>query len=273
MSALDMPYDPRKHRELRGAIRGQRALSVFAEFMEPAEQELNLVLYGLSRVDAWTGVVLRASIEKHLATDTSNRIVVWEPSDAVVWRQVSSLIGAMPSRASYCGDQHAPRLDRGVLLPATVLRDEEDLDLIDRVVLINAARLARVGRRESALIREAFGELAEDALDQSSLSSALPMVCVAREADSSELTVASWTPASRLAEGPDPVERLREMIVSSRGELNALGSLAEIAGRRSVDASLTIAASTARARWRSGRWRYVEGPPMPGFAAGYTLHR
>jgi hypothetical protein len=272
MSAPGTPNDPRKHRELKGAIRGQRALAAFADLFEPADQELNLVLFGLTRVDAWTGVVVRASIERHLAADTSNRIVVWEPQDAEVWRHVSSLIGAMPSRAQYCGDQPAPQLDPTVLLPATALSDEEDLDLVDRIVLINAARLAGVAQRERALLREAFGELAEDALLRGSPGTGSPLTCVARETDSNELTTAIWTPGQGLPDNPEPVERLREMLVSSREELGALGSLAEVAERRSVDASLTIAASTARARWRSGRWRYGEGPPVPGFAAGYTLH-
>jgi hypothetical protein len=272
MSTAGLPNDPRKHRELRGAIRGQRALATFADLLGPADQELNLVLYGLSRVDAWTGVLLRATIERHLATDTSNRIVVWEPRDPAMWRQVSSLIGAMPSRAQYCGDQPAPQLDPAVLVPATALRDEEDVDLIDRVVLVNAAKLAGVDQRARGLMREAFGELAEDALLHSPPGAMRTLACVARETDSSELTTALWAPAARLAEDPHPVERLREMLMSSREDLTALGSLAEAAGRRSVDASLTIAASTARARWRNDRWRYSEGPAMPGFAAGYTLH-
>lgn len=230
------------------------------------------MLFGLTRVDAWTGVVLRASIERHLAADTSNRIVVWEPQDAGVWRHMSSLIGAMPSRAQYCGDQLAPQLDPAVLLPATALRDEEDIELVDRVVLINAAKLAGVAQRDRALLREAFGELAEDALLRSTPGAELPMACVARETDSNELTAAIWTPGQGLADDPEPVEQLRAMLVSSRVELGALASLAEVADRRSVDASLTIATSTARARYRSGRWRYGEGPSMPGFAAGYTLH-
>ncbi len=264
--------DPRKHRPLTGAIRGQRALSSFVQLIQPAEQELNLVLYGLTRVDAWTGVVLRASIERHLAADNSNRVIVWEPRDAAVWRQTSSLIGAMPSRAEYCRDQPVPALDPAVLLPAMALRDEEDIDLVDRVVLANAARLAGVPVRERALLREAFGELAEDAFSDVALPDGHPLACVARESDSKELTAALWTPTDRLQNDADPVEGLRDLIAASRDELGALGSLPELAARRSVDASLTIATSTARARWRSGRWRVQQGPPVPGFAAGYTLH-
>jgi hypothetical protein len=259
---------------LVGELVGERALALLGPLTTPSIAGAHrrfLVVNMVTACDAYAGVVLRACIDLHLQRDSGNRAQIWEPKDLAVWRRLHDLLSPLPERCERVGDQEFPERDPDIVLPAFRIENPEQPRLLGHTIVRAHTRIG-VDIQAARAAAEAIAVFADNARMHAPDSSVGVLVACAREPDSRELQLVALDLGQSISGDSEPLQRLRELVAKSRREIGGLASLVERAEGRRLDATLHLASGTGRARWATGeRLRYEEGPPVPGFVAGFTL--
>jgi anti-sigma regulatory factor (Ser/Thr protein kinase) len=265
-----------QHRELKGALRGARAVDALADLLDTTGRRLELVACGLTRADAYTGAVVGAAIESHLAANAENSAQVWEPRNDETWSLLYWLTKPLPARSQWCGDRAVPVRDQRVLLPATPIPDPEAARLYTSVWLKSVAPTAGISRRHAAWLIEAGAHFLDNSLVHATESRIDVITAACLEPQGNDMQIVTVDLGQTIAGQDDPEAALRDAVARSREGLglHGLNSIVELGQRRGADVSVRLAAGTARARNRGGRWRYEsERVHVPGFVAGFDIHR
>lgn len=265
-----------QHRELRGALRGPRAVDVLPNLIESTARRLELVACGLTRADAYTGAVVGAAIESHLAADPGNSVQLWEPRHDEAWSLLHWLTKPLPSRSQWSGDRLIPARDQRVLLPATPIPDPEAARLYTSVWLKSVAPALGISPQHAAWLVEAGAHFLDNSLVHASDSPIDVITAACHEPQGNDLQIVTVDLGQTIAGQEDPEAALRDAVARSRDEglgLHGINSIVELGQRRGADVSVRLAAGSARARNRGGRWRYEgDRPHVPGFIAGFEIH-
>lgn len=274
MSALVARELPEAHDSLALGLRGERALAQLGPLTtarQAAPYRRILVATGLTACDCYGGAVLRACIDRHLATHRENRAQIWEPKDPEVWSRVHDLLSPLPAGCELVEDQPRPQRNRDIVVPAMRVEDPEMAGLLGHTI-VRAGVALGVDASPARAVAQALATLAENAREHAVDSSLGALVACALENPTNELHALALDLGGALASSEDPPARLREALARSRAQLGGLASLILLAERRGLDATLRLASGPARARWRtSDRVRYEEGAPVPGFVASFSV--
>jgi hypothetical protein len=229
---------------------------------------------GVTTVDAYTGLAVRASLEQHLAADADATVCPWLPRDAVARRRLFSLLGELPQRCELPGDMARPTDDPRIIVPVTSIEDDPRVGMVASGLLSAANSPARgrlrLPRQEAYLLGDAAAIFLTNALDHGSGSSCAPFLACAMEAGERRTTVAVLDLGIDVSHSPDPPARLREALARSREEDGEIASLIAEARHRLLDVSMMIRTGTAIARW-SGSWRTEKAAFSPGWAIGLSV--
>ena len=265
---------PKENESLLNPLDGEGALAALGPLTTPrragAYQRV-LVVNSLTACDCYTGVVLRTCIDTHLAGHAGNRIQIWEPKDADVWSRIHDLLSPLPERCELAEDQPYPARNREVIVPAIRIDEPETASLLGHAITRAHAELGLHVRSARAAM-EALVAFVDNARTHATESSIGVLVACAVLPQANELQLVALDLDATLAGDPDPEERLREAIATSRRNLGGFASLIMGAERRGLDATLRLATGAARARWRTEeRLLYSTASTIPGFAADFTV--
>lgn len=229
----------------------------------------------LHQPDAFTAVVVREAIDRHLAGDAGHSVVIVEPRLDNDFSLLADLLGALPHRAHWVGAQGSPRRERSVLLPAMRIPDRETADLVADW-LTNVAPALRMPASEARLAVAAARAFAENALHHAPTGAEPSLLSVCRAHEPNDLQVVMMSPGVPSAAGNLTDEYLRDLVARSRSHLGGLSSLFTLARRRRLDVSLRVAVANGRVYGRTGgvnRVRYEPYPAlMPAFVASLEIH-
>jgi len=265
-----------ERRGLGSVLRGRQVAAILADVLRPATtQQLELDGSDLTEVNAYGAAVLRAAMETHLARNPSQGVSVIEPANSECWAHFSDLLG-LPAgqRWSWSGTRSGAARGRNVLIPATIIRDSEDAQLIVDHAIPTAAGALGYGARTGRLLQEAAAVFLDNAEQHARSRPVRPVLCVAFHPPSNDLQLVSAN-----LEDPEDLAvatatHLHDAI--TRSQL-AHGALDDLAGRRRGDLDFTVRliSGTGRARRRSDEaWRVLDEPErFPGFVAGLEVHR
>jgi hypothetical protein len=258
---------------LDGSLRGERALAKLGALTTPrrtSPYRRVLATTLLSDCDCYTGVVLRACVDRHLAENKQNKAQIWEPKNPEVWSRLHDFLLPLPDRCDLVGDETPPARNEEIVFPAMRIEDAEIAALLGHTITRVRDRL---GIEESAAraVAQALVVLAENAREHAPDSSVGVLSACAVERPANELHLVALDLGGVLATSDDPAAALREALARSRARLDGLASLMLLAERRGLEPTLRLASGSARARWRGSRVRYDEGTPVPGFVASFSV--
>lgn len=265
--------DETERRACSGALRGRHARAALAPLVRPARPRLTLDLGDVRQVDAYGGAVLRAAIDRHLQRHRRGTVQLVEPSDEEVSSLARALLDDLPPRCRWLGEPRGSSTDPCVVLPATAVRDRATATLItDRRLRRPAAEL-RVSARERHALQEAAATFIDNARLHARRAPTPVVLCAMLEPQGNDLQLVAVDLGQSLVRSPHAAAALRQMIAGGRREQRGLYWLAT-APRGGLTVSVRISAGTGRARWRSGQsWHFRSGPEVPGFVAGFEVHR
>jgi hypothetical protein len=261
------------HWQLAGVMRGSRAIDELDAGIHVSAPRLEVVASGATAVDAYTGAVVRAAIDAHLERDPANAAGLWEPRSGDAWGMLYDLLRPLPSRCQPCGDHPTPARDPRILLPAMQVEDPEYAELVTAAWLPGVGRFAGLTTRHTRWLIEAGAALIDNGLVHATDSPIGVLAAACLEPLGNDVQMVAIDLGRSIAAQDEPQAALRDVVGRSRGGVHGLVTLADLAERRSADVSLRLASGTGRARYRHGRWRYSRGPLVPGFVAGYEIHR
>lgn len=261
------------HWRLAGVMRGHRAIDALDAGIQLHTPRLEIVASRLTAVDAYTGAVARAVIEAHLQRNPANAASIWEPRSSEAWGMLCDLLRPLPSRCQPCGDHPVLGRDARILLPAMPVKDDEHAELVTAGWLPGVGRYSGLSARHTRWLIEAGAALIENGLVHARDSAIGVLAAACLEPQGNDVQIVAVDLGSSIAAQDDPLSALRDVVGRSRGGVHGLVTLADLAERRGADISLRLASGVGRATYRGGRWRYSPGPPVPGFVAGYEIHR
>ena len=255
---------------ITGDQRGESALAHLPVLGNPVEEVL-IEARGLSHIDAFTAVTLRALVEYH-GRHGQQTVTFRPPEGATTWSVLSNLMGRDLPRHFCLARETSPPASRAraAVLPTQRV---ETLDVADLI----ADGLPDVigdeyGRRNARFLAGAFGALAENALVHGSRSptSALAAIGFDREANALQLVVNDLGKGLSLAD--DPEEAVIDLVERSGDTGGGIAGLARDAERKEIDLDLRIASSGGRLSWRGGVPKVSAAQAVPGFTAAAIVH-
>ncbi len=271
---LDFMTDPPKHIEsLGGDIRGLRALPHLLDPRQPPLEMPGEVLMGMTQVtsvDAYSGAVIRASVEQHLARSDEAVACIWQPQDETVWETVKDLLGPLPDRCSYPSDAVSPLRDPRVFLPAERVADMDHANLLARYIRV-AGLSAGLNNDEAGYLATAVPAMVDNSLKYAPKSPCGVVVCGAIEGDTGDGQLVAIDLGDSVSAGSDAQAAIRACLEQSRREFGGLSHLQSLATARGLDVSISIASGTGRSRWRQ-RWRHTQAAFAPGWCIGISVH-
>jgi hypothetical protein len=230
----------------------------------------------LTGADAFTGLVARAAIEWHLASDSKATACNWEPCDSVAARRLHAMLGPMPERAPRPEGYKAPSDDRRILIPVTSIEDDKAKGLAAAAVLEAGSSQGlgnlRMSRSEAYFLGATTAALLDNALAYSHDSPCAPFVCCSIEAESRDIQLAVLDFGRHVWRARDPLGRLRGCLERSETNNGGLTNLLKDAAARGLDVSMEIRSGSAFARWHGG-WERREVVSGPGWVTGILVRR
>lgn len=268
----DRTRDDGDRRTLTPALRGQRAIAALGPLCSPAAPRLEVDATNLKRADAFTGVVVREVVRRHLDADPGHQIFLREPHDSPTWDMLSDLVGTLPRRARWAGDQRAARREQQVLLPTTSIDDEEVAKLISKSWLPAIMANLRLPAAERRLLMSAAAAFADNGLRYG--SGAATLLCACHDEQANDLQLVALSSWEAPAEDFDAVDMLREALAKSRRAIGGIAMLIDQAKRRNIDATIRLAVDQGRLHCRGQATPRIEGdaPPIPAFVASLEIH-
>jgi hypothetical protein len=253
---------------LAGEIRGESGLQYLPAIGERVDDELLLHAKGMTGVDAWLGVAMRARIEYH-ARYFQRPVCIVAPDDRRTWRLLASLVGELPAQVSLArGDEWPPGRAQAALLPAQRL---EGLGLVDQLADFLPSYLARnYPRTEARFLAAAFKTLAENShlhARDSPIGAIAAILYDGRDHALQLVVVDLGQSVARVASAEQALEEIQARSASGGG---GLVELTRVARRRNLDLELTVAAGSGRLHWSAGtdRWSTETTWAVQGFAVG-----
>jgi hypothetical protein len=257
---------------ITGDIRAARALAHLTDPRQPKHgTERTLVMNSVTGADAFSGVVIRASIEEHLASVCDGTVTIWPPTTAEVWETVHDLLGPLPDHCQFPQDAKMPVRDGRVFLPAQQVDDMETADLLARYVKVSGAS-AGLSVGEAGYLATALPALVENGLRYAPNSRCGVVVCGAVERETGDGQLVVMDLGDSVSGARDPSQVLKGCLEQSRRRFGGLTHIQRLAARRDLDASILLASGTARSRWRGQRWRHSPSAFVPGFCGGISTH-
>jgi hypothetical protein len=259
---------------ISGDIREARALM---HLIDPRRTKTGITerLFGMKQVtavDAFSGAVLRASIEEHLASVRDGSVSIWHPDEEPIWETLHDLLGPLPDGCQLPRDARMPVRDRRVFLPAQRVDDMETADLLARYVRA-AGPSAGLEPTEAGYLATALPALVENGLEYAPTSPCGVVVCGAVERESGDSQLVALDLGDSVAGAKEPLGALRECLERSRESFGGFAHIQGLASQRDLDVSILLASGTGRSRWRRGRsWRHSEVAFAPGFCVGISVH-
>ena len=260
--------DDAERRSFAGALYGRRALEqLAAAIAPPAGAGLELDLTGVTRADTYTGVVMRTAIECHLRAGSGNRVAVWAPRQGAARAMVDTLLNPLPPRCDRSQDPPRESASPHVHVPSLLLEDARDVDMITQLVLRGLAARRALRVQDARALQRSVAALGDNALVHGVGGPCPPVAALALEPMGHELQLV----VTSLGAETDP-HGLRAAVARTRERLGGLESIGAQADRKGLDLSLRLISGTARAHRRHGRWRYQDGPLVPGWTAVVEIH-
>jgi hypothetical protein len=224
----------------------------------------------LSHVDPWPGTVIRTIAEYH-GRWQQRPVRLEPPRDSATWSRLATMIGTdLPAGFGLAGKRSwPPDPSRQVILPVQRIASLDAADSLaeaveERVKINYPNTLARY-------LGAAFGSVAENAVVHGAGSPTDPIGAVAYDSEMDELCLVVSDLGIGVRCEAGPVAALERSIPGS-SPMSGLTSIANEAERKQIDASITIAAGSARRFWRGGTWSSFRDFPTPGFAIGIRIH-
>lgn len=246
------------------------------ELMLPASASvLELDGRSLTEVSPYGAAVLRAGMELHLARDASNIVVVIEPAHSGCFDELWDLLGPPAGhRWSWAGSrtQTATR-GRHVLVPATVIRDQEDVKLIAELAIPTAASALGYDLRVRRLLQEASVVFLDNVEQHACWDAAKSVIVAAYCPGSQELQLVCVNiekPGALVI--ADEAGLRRALTDPQNGESSIAGLTARPRG--GLGFAIRLMAGTGRGRRPTGRswdWNNVNDS-FSGFVAGLEVH-
>jgi hypothetical protein len=208
---------------LSDALRGEIALANLATLTTPRRigaYRRVIVANRLKYCDTYTGVVLKACIEVHLASETGNRAQVWEPKDPGVWSRLHDLLSPLPLGCDLVEDQPYPPRNREILVPAMRVEDS-DIAAALGYGLTRAHTALGVGITDARAVAEAIVAFVENARVHAGDSRIGVLVACAVEPRTNELMLVALDLGGAIASAGDPAATLRVAVARSRENLGA----------------------------------------------------
>jgi hypothetical protein len=214
-------------------------------------EELRIEAGGLSDVDVYTAVVIRALAEYY---GSRCRMVVslQPPRQAATWRLLAALLGrGLPEQFCLAPETEFPAMgSRAAILPTRLIDSLDDNDEVaDHVVDLIGNNY---GYRNADLMAAAFGVLGENALLHGVDSPVRPIAAIGHERESNVLQLVV-TDLGRGLVSADPYEHMIDLVERSEQTRGGLYGLNAEARRKEIDLELRIASSAARLSWRGER--------------------
>jgi len=259
---------------LVGDIRETRALAHLIDPKLPKNDisERLLIMNEVTDVDAFSGAVIRASIEEHVASVSGGTVSIWPPTEEQVWETLHDLLGPLPGGCQFPEDAQSPVRDRRVFLPAQRVDDMETADLLGRYVRV-AGSSAGLSPTEAGYLATALPALIENGLKYAVNSPCGVVVCGAVERESGDGRLVTVDLGDSISGAKDAPAALKRCLEESRGSFGGLEHMRGLASQRALDVSILVASGIARARWRrDGSWRHNEVAFAPGFCVGLSVH-
>ncbi len=264
---------PEVHDSLRGGLRGERALAQLGPLTttrHAAPYRRVLATTFLADCDCYTGTILRACLDRHLAGHEENRAQIWEPKDPDVWSRLHGFLSPLPDGCDLVGDEDSPVRNEEVIFPAMQIEDAEIAALLGHTITRVRGRLG-IDDSAARAVAQALVVLVENGREHGADSSVGVVAACAVERPANDLHLVALDLSGALATAKNPAAQLREAVARSREQLGGLASLMALAERRGLDARLRLASGPGRVRWRGSRVRYEEGTPVPGFVASFSV--
>jgi len=185
-----MSAEPREseRRGLGNLLRGSRAVSALAELLVPSAARVELDGSSLVAMDAYGAAVVRTAIEMHLARHPTHFVSLIEPQHSGCWALMSDLLGGpLPSRCSWAGSRSPATRGIYVLVPATPIADDEDVQLLVDHTIRQATGALRFGDRAGQLAQEAAAVFLDNARRHGADAPVPPVVCAALDPQANDL--------------------------------------------------------------------------------------
>ncbi len=222
--------------------------------------------------DAYTGAVVREAVDRHLQADRGHTVILREPRNAEAYALLNDLLGELPRRAKWAGEQPAPRLDPMVLLPAYRIRNREDLKLFGLALQVAAASRG-LPPGPTRLLLEAAMVLGYNDLRHRPRRTLPGLLCVCQMRQSNDLQVVALSSVApqRCLEGPEQFAAV--LAARCADPFTGLGGLVWRGRGQQLDATLRLRAGRVRVYARYGRVRREAlAEAVPWFAAGLEVH-
>lgn len=265
---------PDVHDALPLGMRRELALAQLGPLTTPlraAPYRRVLVASRLADCDCYCGVVVRTCLERHFAMHRDNRAQLWEPKELDAWSRLHDFLMPLPGGCELAQDQPRPARNEDVVLPAMRIDDVEIAALLGHTVVRVGVALG-LGVSAARAVAQALVTFTDNARRHAADSPIGVLAACAVESRTDELHLVVLDLGTALVSADRPSGGLRNALARSRAGLGGMASLMALVERRGIDATLRIASSDARARWRSGgRVRYDQGEKVPGFVASFSV--
>lgn len=255
---------------ITGDQRGESALAHLPTLGGPRE-EILVEARGLTRVDSFTAVTLRALVE-YYGRRLQQTVTFRPPTVSTVWDLLSNLMGADLPRHFCLADETSPPAPhaQGAVLPTQRVTSLDITDLLTDGLptVIGDAH----GPRNARFLAAAFGVLVENALIHAPNSAvgALGAIDHEREANALQLVVTDL--GAGLGAPEDPQEAVIGLVERSDENGGGIAGLVGDAQRKGIDLELRIASGSGRLSWRNGVPKVSEAQAVPGFTAAAIIH-
>jgi hypothetical protein len=270
-----MPGPDPERRRLGNVFRGHRATSALGELLVPSAPILAIDATAVTRLDAYGGAVVRTGVDVHLARHAEHLASLIEPRDDASWELLWDLLGGflLPLRCSWAGTRSPGKRGSQVLVPATPITDDEDVQLLVDHTIRQATGALGYGDRAGRLLQEAAAVFLENAKQHTPGAGTPPVVCAALEPQGNDLQLATVSLGGPVPDQADGEAALRRALTGGPNGSSSLTDLVAVR-RGGLDASVRLAWGTGRARYRtSDSWRFSTSTDVPGFIAGVEVHR
>lgn len=261
MNAISLAGDVRGLRALNHLVDPSRNTDVTRDvFMAMATQA--------TKVDAFTGAVIRASLEEHLAAGDGLKAEYWPPDDSLAAKTLHNLLGSMPVTCVMLGSD--PGRDRLSVLPADVVRDLEGAELAALAIKAIGPHV-RLQVKETQFLATAAVALAENGLRYASDSPCGVVVCAGVDPLTTNTSFVAIDKGSNAAAATRRRDVLRDAVERSRRRYGGLTNLLALSERMNLEVSLDMRTGTEQAGWRN-RWHYGTQQFVPGWSVAITVH-
>lgn len=255
---------------INGDQRGESALAHLPRFGTPRE-ELLIAASGLSHVDTFTGIAVRALVE-YYGRSCQQSITFCPPAKSPVWSMLSTLVGRdLPKHFALADGAGPPRAAaRAVVLPTqrvetlavTRLLSDGMIDLVGDAY----------GKRNASMLAAAFGVFVENALVHGGESPIGALAAISHERETHALQLVVTDLGAGLVAEEEPEAAVIEMVERSETGFHGLAGLVADARKKGIDFELRIASGGGRLAWGEGPANVFGAQAVPGFTAAGIIH-